>query len=100
MLLFTRLTVIHPFQSHSDSQGRYAFAYTAAGEYYIDAHTTALELRSPVSLTLAGSEDKNLDLNLIASTVQSQITVTATSSPQAQQRGMFEVSDAYGWLAG
>ncbi len=100
----------------SDAQGKYAFEHLAAGEYYIDAQAKSLVLKSPVNLTLISGQDKRVDLVLIAAAVQARVTVTGADSSQpldanskaldivdvaeAQERGLFSVSDALRMLPG
>jgi vitamin B12 transporter len=113
---------LHPVASDSsigvtsDPEGKYLFEHLAAGEYYLDARTSSLVLKRAEKLTLASGEDKTLNLTLTAAAVRSQITVTGADSPQpfdatskaldvvdvaqAQQRGLFAVSDALRMVPG
>jgi iron complex outermembrane receptor protein len=94
----------------SDAQGKFVFEHLSPGKYFLECHTRSLVLKTPADFTLASDENKTLSFTLTPVTLQSQITVTSSSYAQpldettkaldiidvaeAQQRGIFQVSDA------
>jgi iron complex outermembrane receptor protein len=113
---------LHPIADNSfisavsDAQGNYAFEHLAPGKYYADVQGKSLVLKSPADITLSEGQQVRLDMTLVAAAVHSQVTVTGADSSQpidatskaldivdvaeAQERGLFAVSDALRTLPG
>jgi vitamin B12 transporter len=100
----------------SDSNGRFRFDDVAPGEYLLEASAKALTLAEPQTLMLAPGELKDIAITLSVSAVKTEVSVTAASEPQsvdeiskaldvvsaadAEQRGIFSVSDAVRFTPG
>jgi vitamin B12 transporter len=100
----------------SGSNGRFRFDDVAPGQYLLEAAAEGLTLADPQTLTLAPGESKNIAITLTVAAVKTEVSVTAASEPQsvdevskaldvvsaadAEQRGIFSVSDAVRFTPG
>jgi vitamin B12 transporter len=102
--------------STSDANGRFRFEDVAPGEYLLDAGSDGLVLAEPKKLTLRRGGAANIAVTLSVAAVKTKVSVTAASEPQsldeiskaldivnatdAEQRGIFSVSDALRFTPG
>ena len=100
----------------SDPSGRYLLANVAAGEYLLNASAPGLSAARVVTIALAPGESRTIPIQLIVSSVRTEVSVTAASEPQsldqvskaldvvnvpqAETRGLFSVSDAVRFVPG
>ncbi len=100
----------------SDRSGRFSFTNVAPGEYLLDASAAGLTIARAETLTLIAGESREIAVNLIVSAVKTEVSVTSASEPQsldqvskaldtvnagdAEQRGIFSVSDAIRFVPG
>lgn len=100
----------------SGSNGRFRFDNVAPGEYLLDAAAQALTLPQPLAVTLAPDQTADVAITLSVTALKTKVSVTAASEPQsvdeiskaldvvsaadAEQRGIFSVSDAVRFTPG
>jgi vitamin B12 transporter len=102
--------------TQSDSSGRYQIANVAAGDYLLDASASGLAVSQPINLTIKAGDTRQVNLALVVTAVNSEVTVTAAGEPQSvdqvskqldvvnvadvERRGLFSVPDAIKFLPG
>ncbi len=102
-------------RANCDKQGKFSFEDVAAGDYLLDASAPGLSAAEVRSVHVDG-ESQTVPIRLVASTVKTQISVTAADAPQsvdqvskaldvvtaesAEQRGIFSVADAIRFVPG
>ncbi|MBV8867222.1 MAG: TonB-dependent receptor [Acidobacteriaceae bacterium] len=100
----------------SDESGHYAFQDVAGGDYLLDATAPGLSALHSVTVSIRAGETRTIPVELIVSTIRTQVSVTAASEPQAVDRvskaldivnvaeaehqGLFAVSDAVRFVPG
>jgi vitamin B12 transporter len=100
----------------SDSGGRFLFENVAPGDYLLEASGPGLTLSERRELHLLAGDRKDLKLQLSVSALTTLVSVTSSGAPQtvdevskaldvvsvdeAEQRGIFSVSDALRFVPG
>jgi len=100
----------------SDANGRFVFDSVPRGEYLVDAAAPGLTIAHRETLQVVSGEQRQLTLHLIVAAVNTEVTVTSANEPQsvdqiskaldvvvasdAEQRGIFSVSDALRFVPG
>lgn len=103
-------------RSVSGAGGQFSFLSVAPGQYLLDATATGLTMGRSQTITVGREDIDHLDLQLIVSTVRTQVSVTAADAPQsadqvskaldtvsvddAERRGIFSVSEAVRFVPG
>ncbi len=102
--------------TESDAAGHYQLGEVAPGTYLLDAAAQGLTLSQSLNIAIEPGESRKLELHLVVSAVNAQVTVTAAGEPQSldqvskqldvvntadvEQRGLFSVPDALKFLPG
>ncbi len=100
----------------SDHEGRFVFESLSPGDYWLEANTHGLTLSQALHLQLQAGERKEVSLALTVSALTTLVSVTSSGEPQpvdqvakaldvvnvdeAEQRGLFSVSDALQFVPG
>jgi len=104
------------FNQASDNAGHFVFQNLLPGDYLVEANAPGLTLKEAQTLHLSGGELKELQLELGVSALTTLVSVTSSGDPQpvdqvakaldvvnvdeAEQRGIFSVSDALRFVPG